>query len=94
MAEPAPAGFVLVRQIGPFDPSTLPRGLLAEHRLKPGRWGRLRVTKGAVRLLWDDGTGRAEHLVAPAEALIPPEVPHHLEFTGDFRLEIAFLAAD
>ncbi|MXO71594.1 DUF1971 domain-containing protein [Alteraurantiacibacter buctensis] len=86
-----PAGFALVRRIGPFTADTLPRGLLGEHRLKPDRWGHLTLEAGAVRLVWDDGSSRSEDLAAPAQALIPPEVPHHLEFTDDFVLRIDFL---
>lgn len=86
-----PAGFALVRRIGPFDAETLPRGLLGEHRLKPDRWGHLVIQRGRVRLVWNDASQRAEDLVAPAEALIPPQVPHHLELLGDVELAITFL---
>ena len=88
---PVPDGFTLVRAIGPFNADTLPKGLLAEHRLKPERWGHLTLKEGAVRLVLDDGSGTVTALVAPATALILPEVPHHVEFDGDFLLEIAFL---
>ncbi len=84
----------VVREIGPFDAQTLPRGLLAEHRLKPGRWGRLTLRSGCVTLVWDDGAGEREMLTAPAEAMIPPERPHHLEPDGDFALTITFLAEE
>lgn len=87
-----PEGYVLVRRIGPFDRASLPSGLLGEHRLKPDRWGRLFLAKGMVRLVWDDGSGQDEMLVAPAQTLIPPQVPHHLELEGEIELEIAFLA--
>jgi cupin 2 domain-containing protein len=86
-----PEGFALVRTIGPFSAETLPKGLLAEHRLKPDRWGHLTLRKGAVRLVLGDGSGTTTALQAPAGAMIPPEVPHHLEFDGDFLLEITFL---
>lgn len=89
-----PEGFVQLRKIGPFDQTTLPQGLLAEHRLKPQRWGRLNLIEGSVTLAWDDGSGRANILQGPAEAVIPPEVPHHLEFEEDFLLEITFFAQE
>jgi cupin 2 domain-containing protein len=90
-ARPVPADLVELRVIGPFDRNTLPQGLLREHRLKPDRWGHLRLQRGAVRFVWDDDTGIIETLAAPATLLVPPEVPHHLEFDDDFLLEIAFL---
>lgn len=90
--EPAiPAGFTLVRRIGPFDADTLPRGLLGEHRLKPDRWGQVVVRKGRVRLVWEDASQPAQDLVAPVQVMIPPQVPHHLELLGDVELAIAFL---
>lgn len=82
---------VELRVIGPFDRHTLPQGLLREHRLKPDRWGHVRLIEGAVRFVWDDGTSKVEHLSAPATIFVPPEVPHHLEFDDDFLIEIAFL---
>ena len=91
MDVPLPAGFALVRRIGPFDADTMPRGLLAEHRLKPDRWGHLVVQSGRVRLVWEDASRPSQDLVAPAEALIPPQAPHHLELLGDVELAIAFL---
>ncbi|MCL6252098.1 DUF1971 domain-containing protein [Altererythrobacter sp. KTW20L] len=86
-----PDGFAVVRTIGPFSAETLPKGLLAEHRLKPDRWGRISLHEGEVRLVMDDGSGTVTHLAAPATAMILPEVPHHVEFDDDFLLEIAFL---
>lgn len=86
-----PEGFAIVRVIGPFDRESLPRGLLAEHRLKPDRWGHVRLSQGSVAMVWDDGTGRVDYLTAPGELIVPPQVSHHLEFADDFRLEIAFL---
>ena len=86
-----PDGFALVRAIGPFTAETLPKGLLAEHRLKADRWGQLTLHEGSVRLVMDDGSGTVTALAAPATAMILPEVPHHVEFDGDFLLEIAFL---
>ena len=88
-----PSGYAIVRVIGPFDRESLPRGLLAEHRLKPDRWGHVRLLAGTVEMVWDDGSARRDRLVAPAALLVPPQVPHHLEFADDFQLEIAFLEA-
>lgn len=89
----APADLQVLRQIGPFTAATLPRGLLAEHRLKPGRWARLQLSEGALDFVWDDGSDVTEHLVAPAEIMVPPEKPHHLELRGEIIVAIAFLAS-
>lgn len=79
------------RRIGPFGPDDLPKGLLANHRLAPGVWGQVRLEQGKIDFVWDDEQGGRQTLAAPAEIVVPPQVPHHLELTGAFRLSITFL---
>ncbi|WP_305095842.1 DUF1971 domain-containing protein [Croceibacterium aestuarii] len=81
------------RTIGPFDADRLPGGIRAVHRLKPGAWGKLALTEGALRFVWDDAVGGVEHLTAPAELVIPPQTPHHVEGEGPFTVTITFYAA-
>ena len=84
-----PDGSEAYRTIGPFDAADLPKGLRAEHRLKEGAWGLISLIDGSLRFVWDDAAGGAELLTAPAEFVVPPQVPHHVE--GDhFRLTITF----
>lgn len=83
--------FEIYRRIGPFDAANLPRGLLAEHRLKPGTWARLSLLSGQVCFVWDTPEPRSVRLDTGADLLIEPEVPHHLEPEGDFLIEIAFM---
>ncbi|MXO58670.1 DUF1971 domain-containing protein [Altererythrobacter salegens] len=78
------------RTIGPFDAATLPAGIRAKHRLKAGAWGVLRLSEGSLRFVWDDCEGGVEDLHAPAEVVIPPQVPHHVEGTGPFTADITF----
>ncbi len=82
------------RTIGPFDGTSLPKGLLREHRLKAGSWARLRVLSGEIRFVWDDADREGEAVfVGPgATVIIPPAIGHHLELTAtDVLLEIEFL---
>lgn len=80
------------RQIGPFDADSLPRGLLAEHRLKPGSWGRVTMLSGTIGFAWDDdAAGDPITLSAGDVMLVPPQRPHHLELCGPFVLQIEFL---
>lgn len=88
-----PPGARAYRTIGPFDERTLPAGLRGEHRLKPGAWARIMLSEGSIRFVWDDGEGGSHALHAPAAMFVPPEVPHHLESDGPFRLAIEFIAA-
>ncbi|OCC23017.1 hypothetical protein MB02_14210 [Croceicoccus estronivorus] len=77
--------------MGPFDSQTLPSALTREHRLKAGAWGILRVQSGSVVFVWDDQEGGTCALAAGDAIIVPPQVPHHLDIQGDFRLEIEFL---
>jgi len=88
-----PTGSEAYRTIGPFDAASLPKGLRAEHSLKPGAWALLRLARGTVRFVWDDGEGGGLDLVAPAELVVPPIVPHHVEGEGPFELTITFQRA-
>ncbi len=81
------------RLIGPFDADSLPRGLLAEHRLKPGIWGRLTMLVGAIDFNWDDEGAASEPITLKAGdvLMVPPQRPHHLKLRGSFELQIEFL---
>ncbi len=87
---PMPADARIYRSIGPFDNQSIPKGLLAEHRLKPDVWARLELDEGTVTFVWDDSAGGLEKLTAPTQLIVPPEVPHHLEADSAFRLSIHF----
>jgi tellurite resistance-related uncharacterized protein len=85
-----PLGSVAYRLIGPFGAQSLPTGLRAEHRLKEGTWGVLELSEGTLRFVWDDEQGGVDELTAPARLIVPPQVPHHVEGEGPFKLAIAF----
>jgi tellurite resistance-related uncharacterized protein len=92
MARPAtlPDEVVCYRRVGPFDKNSLPAGLLREHRLKPGVWGVVTMVSGTIGFTWDDPDGGSIEVVAPDSLVIPPDVPHHVDATGPFVLEIGF----
>jgi tellurite resistance-related uncharacterized protein len=91
MTASLPDGLVCYRELGPFDETSLPSGLRAEHRLKLGTWALLTVLDGSIRFRWDDGrVPDAVELAAGDSIAIPPALPHHLETHGFFRLVIAF----
>lgn len=78
------------RTIGPFDRSTLPDGLWRTHDLAQGTWGLVELAGGRIVFVWDDGSGDVAELAAPGSIVVPPQVPHHVEASGDFRLSITF----
>jgi tellurite resistance-related uncharacterized protein len=78
------------RTIGPFGRETLPAGLLRTHDLAEGVWGLVELHSGRIVFVWEDGSGDRIELEAPARIIVPPQIPHHLEADGDFRLTITF----
>lgn len=85
-----PAGSICYRCLGPFDEQTIPRGLLAEHRLKPEVWAILTIEAGAIVFAWDDPVLDQVRLGAGDQQIVPPCVPHHLEVIGPVRLSLEF----
>ncbi|QZH73919.1 MAG: DUF1971 domain-containing protein [Erythrobacter sp.] len=91
-----PEAVTSYRRIGPFTSANLPGGLLREHRLKEGNWGRVEVKSGSIGFVWDDdGADKGGVAVVRARQtiIVPPTVPHHLQSLGEeFELEIEFLS--
>jgi len=84
-----PAQVAAYRTIGSFDAATLPPGLRRTHDLKEGTWGLVQLHEGRLGFVWEDAPGGRLDIGAPAEIVVPPQVPHHVE--GDaFRLAITF----
>ena len=71
-----------------FTQETLPSGLLANHSLKAGVWGRVVVLEGSVAFC--EGATR-EELTQGDSWTVLPEVVHHLELSGPVRLRVDFL---
>lgn len=87
-----PADVRCYKQIGPFRGADIPKGLLREHRLKEGVWGRVSVLDGELLFVWDDADGGASRLTAPGAIIVPPTIPHHLDETDRAQISIKFFA--
>jgi tellurite methyltransferase len=76
------------RRTPTFTETTLPVGLRADHRTKPGTWARIVVEQG--RLAYHV-RGRV-HVLGPGDAgVVEPEVPHHVAPMGEVRVHVEFL---
>jgi tellurite resistance-related uncharacterized protein len=86
-----PEGLTMVRSTDVWTEDTMPAGLRREHRVAPGRWGRLRVVEGELRFVAQ--TQPVIDVVIPAGSsqAIPPEVMHEVEATGPVRFFVEFL---
>jgi tellurite resistance-related uncharacterized protein len=91
-ASPAqlPGGLDHIRTTPRFTAETVPPGLLREHQLAAGVWGRLVVEAGALTLVFDDQIVKPVRVHAGGAAIIPPERVHHVELdqSATFAIEI------
>jgi len=94
-----PHGVGLARSTPTFDEESVPAGLLAAHRVADGVWGRLVVSSGSVRFVFesDDAVVSNElrmvhpRVVSGGEVqVIPPGRPHHLEVVGPVTFCVEF----
>lgn len=88
MTADLPAGLVLARTTDEFDEHSVPAGLLRDHRVAAGVWGRLLVRSGALRFGFGDD---AEFGVTEGgSVVIPPEQVHHVALVGPVRFVVEF----
>ena len=88
MSSSLPSGFVLDRTTAEFDERSVPAGLLRDHRIAPGVWGRLVVRSGALRFGFGDDPEFA--VTAGESVVIPPQQVHHVAVVGPVRFAIEF----
>lgn len=84
-----PAGVELVRTTPEFEASSVPAGLLRSHRIAERVWGRLRVTRGTLTLVFEDDASSVR-LHAGDAVVIPPDRPHHVEPGVAARFSVEF----
>ncbi len=73
-----------------FTEQTVPRKLLSDHHLKPGVWGRLCVSSGALEFVIP-GTPEQMHTISENEHLvIEPEQVHFVRPLGAVEFKIEF----
>ena len=90
-ADELPPGHQVVRTTPVFDETTVPPALLAAHRIAAGVWGRLTVHSGDLTFCYEDEL-RGRRTLGPGDvAVIPPEVPHHIEIDETTSFSIEFL---
>jgi len=87
-----PDGLRLVRTAGPFDATSVPAGLLADHVVAEGRWGLLRVIEGTVTFSLDTDPRSVIRLAAGERHAIPPGIRHALTIDGPVLVAVDFLA--
>ena len=85
-----PDDLEFVRVTADFDEHTVPRGLLAAHRVADAVWGRLVVRSGRLDLVFEDQPGDRHSLAAGESAVLPPGARHHVELGGPVVFAVEF----
>lgn len=88
-----PDGMVLYRQTPIFTETTVPVGLLSDHRTKEGTWGMIRVLEGKLAYrIKDARRPYMEFLLTPKTipAAIEPTITHEIEPCGPVRFVVEF----
>ncbi len=88
-----PLGSEHVRTTPTFDNESVPAGLLRDHRIATGTWGRLIVHDGSLRLVFAamDGQAADEQVVdADNAGIIPPDRLHQVVFDGPVSFAVEF----
>ncbi len=88
-----PTVSIVARTAGPFDASTLPSGLLKEHLVAAGTWGRLRVIEGAIVFTLETEPPTVKRLKPGDSQAIPPGLRHALTLDGPVILTLDFLTS-
>lgn len=83
-----PDGCELVRTTPEFDETSVPAGLLRNHRVAGGVWGRLVVLDGVLDFEFEGEPPR--HLTAGDVQVIPPKQPHRVAPVGAVRFVVEF----
>jgi tellurite resistance-related uncharacterized protein len=83
-----PDGLATYKRTPSFSESTVPAGLLADHRTKPQVWARIIVEDGKLEYTCDRGT----FVLRPGiDGVVEPERSHHVRPLGPVRFHVEFL---
>ncbi len=85
-----PDGAEVYRSTPEFTADSLPAGLRRAHSTRAGVWGRAEVLAGRLRFVMPV-LGIDTVIEAGGHAIIPPELPHHVEPLGPLRMRVVFL---
>ena len=85
-----PEGLVAYRRTPEFTEQTVPAGLVRDHATKRGVWGKLCVTEGAIRYCVQAPVNKEFTIAAPDDAVIVPEMKHHVRVEAPVRFHVEF----
>ena len=81
------------RRTPTFDESSVPKGLLRDHRTKDGTWGRIHIESGSLMYRVTEPGFESEHeLTTEHHGVIQPTHLHYVEPRGRVRFFVEFYA--
>ncbi len=83
----------LVGQTDEFTAASVPAGLLREHRLPKGRYGRILVASGVLGFSYSDDQTPVT-VTENSPLVIEPERAHHVVVGDGCRFRVEFYEAD
>lgn len=87
--ERLPDGLSPYRRTPVFTESTVPAGLLKDHKTKSGVWGVIHVTSGRLRYVVP--SCRGDLVLSPEKnGIVVPEIPHHVVPIGPVSFYVEF----
>lgn len=78
----------LHNQLGPWDSESMPKGLLASHKLAKGKWAILKVIYGNATVELQLNPPIRKTMLSGEFQAIPPEVLHNVAVSGDGQIEL------
>lgn len=85
-----PTGLTLARTTPVFTADSVPDGLRRAHEVADGVWGRLVVSEGTVRFVFEDSPEAPVDVAAGGSVDIPPRRRHHVEPAPDAVFTVEF----
>jgi tellurite resistance-related uncharacterized protein len=87
---PLPPGLEAYEQTNVYDQTSVPTGLLSDHRTKPGVWARIVIEQGKLEY----SCARGRFVLRPGvDGVVEPDSPHHVRPLGPVRFRLEFLRA-
>lgn len=87
-----PPGLQLTRRTPEFNASTIPAGLLHDHRTKPGVWGVIQVLEGALEYHVLEPVEERHVLIPGRPGIVEPAMKHQVMPLGPVRFHVEFHA--
>jgi tellurite resistance-related uncharacterized protein len=87
--KPLPDGLAPYKRTPVFTETTVPAGLLKDHKTKAGVWGVINVTSGRLRCTIPS-SGEEIELHPDLNGIVEPEVLHHVTPLGAVAFYVEF----